>query len=1129
MNGVRMLSLWRRITSAALAAVIFCNTNVLTFSAAGVGTLFVSKPTYAFAYNPILQQDQDELFNRLKEQYNTDDPNRNYQDTNSLLDELESQPTRPPRDLTNKLQQMLEANQDNEPLDMSEHIDEDFDMEAAQESYTNSALTVGQTHGAPTQTSTGNTKVEYAKESPIEVYRDPETGELGVRKKDNADSIPRNTSGVSDSETYSAQIDHEDTSFEAKDAHGDNEKIYATGAQTHTKLKSSSTRTGEALGYQTVTNSANAAINTEVPDSVLQPAFNSLENATSDSGSFLNGCTTTTSTETTELYSPDIVKEMCHDLNKDNLGFCEIKRKLNVPALIDGQGFVSCGPGCYEMRIGQEGDNYRGPGGDAHNICEEYVDTRSMVIKPNTNFKVKEVQVSAYLDDHIQLELNGTPAFSRINARTSKTEFFDSHSWSQCERGNDGFGGASPGNWFTQETGQYGLIDITQEVKSALQVHADGTLNIKVRNKVGGLGEMHMRIRFYFEDVTGEGSGQVFEDYPAGCAAEAGIDLPERVPFATPSSGGGSSPGGGGGDGQPPGEGPVVTQSMSASSTETLGGTTTSQSHILPSPNDVAGGASCRFDGYQTIDEGTKGFPQEYLDGIGPFYEGDEGNASWEVNLEGYRCDPFDGEEYCVNDNGEQKCFTWDELQNMEVPNSCAEYSENEQCSEISRECVSGWYDETQDICFNEEVEYECDYGDDVSFEYESTENTCDTMIPCAGGDCGPDNEEKNDRFVEAMGMASVMEHMKSDSSCTDPEDPSTCRVFEGEYEYCSWEVTGMGNNCCEAPDGVSFMDYINFSQAMMKLDNKIFDGQYLNQPVEGAWTTIKDGASSVYEYFSGEPLTSTAESVVGNLSGQVTTQSGEVISHTFGEGILGAVQQQVSQWIYDALPKALGDALFSTAGAAGSETVTGLSGPMNAAMNVFGYIMIAYMVYQLVNLAAMLLTQCDENEEDVGLKLEMRQCFETSDKYCVSEVLGICVVRQKDHCCYSSMLARIIMEQAAPMLGKDMSQCEGLTPEELGNLDFDQIDLSEWTSTMIEQDMVPGNNEESLTGSGRMDNAPSRDTATERTQERLDGASDINSEATESIKSNPLDCSVYPRPPVCSFGIDPTDNGGGG
>lgn len=61
------------------------------------------------------------------------------------------------------------------------------------------------------------------------------------------------------------------------------------------------------------------------------------------------------------------------------------------------------------------------------------------------------------------------------------------------------------------------------------------------------------------------------------------------------------------------------------------------------------------------------------------------------------------------------------------------------------------------------------------------------------------------------------------------------------------------------------------------------------------------------------------------------------------------------------------------------------------------------------------------------------------------------------------------------------------------------------------------------------MDNGFARDTATERNSERAEGMEGVNEEATESIKNNPLDCSQYPRPPVCEYGFDPTSNEGGG
>jgi len=98
------------------------------------------------------------------------------------------------------------------------------------------------------------------------------------------------------------------------------------------------------------------------------------------------------------------------------------------------------------------------------------------------------------------------------------------------------------------------------------------------------------------------------------------------------------------------------------------------------------------------------------------------------------------------------------------------------------------------------------------------------------------------------------------------------------------------------------------------------------------------------------------------------------------------------------------------------------------------------------------------------------------------------------------------------------MSQCSGLTQQKLQNLDFSQIDLSEWTATLIENDMLPENSEEGLTASGRQDNSESRHTATDRTQEQADGISDMVDDRTEALENPNLDCSTSPRPPVCDY-----------
>ena len=120
-------------------------------------------------------------------------------------------------------------------------------------------------------------------------------------------------------------------------------------------------------------------------------------------------------------------------------------------------------------------------------------------------------------------------------------------------------------------------------------------------------------------------------------------------------------------------------------------------------------------------------------------------------------------------------------------------------------------------------------------------------------------------------------------------------------------------------------------------------------------------------------------------------------------------------------------------------------------------------------------------------------------------------------------------MEQAHVILDKDMSSCSGLNHEELQALDFNEIDLSEWIATLITNDMLPENTEEAQTGSGRRENYEGRQTVSERTKERTEGMAGKSDDIKEGLTEN-LDCSIYPRPPICEYGFniaDPDDSGG--
>lgn len=76
--------------------------------------------------------------------------------------------------------------------------------------------------------------------------------------------------------------------------------------------------------------------------------------------------------------------------------------------------------------------------------------------------------------------------------------------------------------------------------------------------------------------------------------------------------------------------------------------------------------------------------------------------------------------------------------------------------------------------------------------------------------------------------------------------------------------------------------------------------------------------------------------------------------------------------------------------------------------------------------------------------------------RYCSDEtILGICLEHRHTYCCFGSKLSRIIAEQGHQQLNKSWGRpsepdCSGFTLEEVSQLDFEAMDLSEFYSDVI-------------------------------------------------------------------------------
>lgn len=98
-------------------------------------------------------------------------------------------------------------------------------------------------------------------------------------------------------------------------------------------------------------------------------------------------------------------------------------------------------------------------------------------------------------------------------------------------------------------------------------------------------------------------------------------------------------------------------------------------------------------------------------------------------------------------------------------------------------------------------------------------------------------------------------------------------------------------------------------------------------------------------------------------------------------------------------------------------------------------------------------LTQCSEEEKGLAEAKEDGLTVSLGE-YCAEEVLGVCIRKKKSYCQFDSKMSRIVQEQGRPQLGmnfgsKKSPNCNGITPEQLSQLDFSTIDFSDFYEDM--------------------------------------------------------------------------------
>lgn len=400
--------------------------------------------------------------------------------------------------------------------------------------------------------------------------------------------------------------------------------------------------------------------------------------------------------------------------------------------------------------------------------------------------------------------------------------------------------------------------------------------------------------------------------------------------------------------------------------------------------------------------------------------------------------------------------------------NTCKAMEENPSCGFISQSCVKGASGE-KGGCYAYSEIWDCGY--DVT--YPTVINTGQTIdcpggARCMGSECFDNSNVKSGDFAYAVAMLQVAQFAEHDLDCggdgTDIETANDCKVFKGEAMECKKALGGYVD-CCEAPESVSIFDYVNLTMNTLKMASSIEAlqrGQY--------------AAGSGYWAASKSAITSGASELIKGEWGSIVDSATGAFQDTFATGVESGLVSEIQKWLmqkaYDAMVEmgasSAANAVFATNA---NGAVTGLSNAAGAVVNIIGWV---YMVYVIVDLLINIIWECEEKEFELGAKKETRQCHFVGS-YCASKALGSCVEKRETYCCFGSVVGRIIQESARDQLGLGWGEvetpsCDGITPAQMSQMDWNQVDLSEWIGMLSMADRLPTMNTVSmdhLTGEG--------------------------------------------------------------
>lgn len=334
-------------------------------------------------------------------------------------------------------------------------------------------------------------------------------------------------------------------------------------------------------------------------------------------------------------------------------------------------------------------------------------------------------------------------------------------------------------------------------------------------------------------------------------------------------------------------------------------------------------------------------------------------------------------------------CWEWKDdyvCASTTLVSECKDLASNPKCAEIGATCLDKL---PGGQCGMLEHTYKCEVSPGGSHDVTTCKKTNCTFGVCPDDVPGDKDFGSTVTALELAREAGVY------------LDEKTMTLFNGKALSCDNKLGGMAN-CCKAKGGAESQanSVVMFAARAFYRESKAFLG-----------------SRYVYDALNNSTLMPDAifDMIYGGIDGT------DLAQYTFGSGSSGMSFYGVS-YVPGGTPPFAFD-------------------PTSFAIAIAIQIIMNYM-------------QCSTNEMQLGLSKGAKLCYKVGS-YCSSKVFGSCVTQSEGYCCFNSILNRIFNEQGRAQIGKTWGtpqkpQCLGFTAEELNQIDFSRMDLSEFVDSVV-------------------------------------------------------------------------------